>query len=133
VIAVTVHGRVRDEVVEMRVVRETRRVGDRRGIVQEFPEESERRRLFQSHRTELTDLDLERLRLVVKRPDGSVQLRFEELECVVHRQPSAERLARRLPKLAQLRPSSHDMRCFVGSDAPQGVLMDACDRRRDRL
>ena len=32
-------------------------------------------------------LDLERLRLVVKRPDGSLQLRFEEMECLIRRQP----------------------------------------------
>ena len=60
---------------------------------------------------------------MVERPDGSIELRFEKLECLVRREPRAECLSRRLPELAQFRPSSDDMRCFVEQHGVQGQVV----------
>ena len=97
-----VDGRIRDEVVEVRVVREPSRIDHCRRVVHQLPEEAEGVLLRESRRSELSDLHLERLRLVVQRPDGSVQLRFDELQRALGREPSAQRLAWCLPEVPQL-------------------------------
>ena len=76
-----------DEVVEMRVVGESGRIHDRRRVVHQFSEEAESLLLFETCRTKLTDLHLERVRLVVQRSDRSIQLGFQKLQRVVGREP----------------------------------------------
>ena len=73
-------------------MREPSGIDYRRRVVHQLPEEAEGVLFGETRRSRLSDLHLERLRLVVQRPDGSVQLRFDSCNAWSG-QPSAERLA----------------------------------------
>ena len=101
-IPVAVDGGVRDEVVQVRVVREVRGIGRRAVVVHELSEEPERVLLRESSRTNLAELHLHGRRLVVEQGDGGVQLALEELERVPGRQPVPQRILRCAPHVAKL-------------------------------
>jgi hypothetical protein len=74
VIAVAVDGGIRDEVVQVRVVREPGGIDHGWRVVHQLTEETEGVLLLETRRSKVTDLHLECLRLVVERPDRPVQL-----------------------------------------------------------
>ena len=61
---------------------------------------------------------------MVQRPDGSVQLRFDELQRVVRREPSAQRLAGCLPEAPQLGAPPRDVRRFVEQDQVERQVVE---------
>ena len=113
VIALAVDRRIRDEVVEVRVVGEAGGVGRLGIVVDEAPEEAERLRLRQADRAEVRQLHLERLRLVVQRADGSVEFALEERQRVRRREPAAKRLPGAPPQVPKLRAGAAAGRRFV--------------------
>ena len=70
---------IRDEVVKMRVVGQTARGGGLRVVVDELPEKPECVSLGETCQTDVTDLDLERVRLVMQGVDGSIEFRLKHL------------------------------------------------------
>ena len=82
VIAVAVDGRIGDEVIEMRVVRQGRCRHRRRVVVHKLAEEGERLVLRQPLRAKVAQLHVERLGLVVQRGDGAIEVCLKQRECV---------------------------------------------------
>ena len=115
VVAMALDGGVRDEVVQMRVVRQAGGVDDRWRRSSRAAGRSGRRPCFvETREAELAELHLERLGLVVQRADGSVEFRFDELQRV--RRPRAIRAARRRgarQKRVEARCSAGHVRRFV--------------------
>jgi hypothetical protein len=64
-------------------------------------------------RTKVADLDFEALGLVVQRSDSSIQLRINELQCSVGREPAAQSLARTRPQAVKPSAAFDDMRRLV--------------------
>src|SRR5262249_48136318 len=108
---VTFDGRIRDEVIEVRVVGES---PFRNGVVvDKLSEEAERVALSEAAKTEFTCLDLERIGLVVERADRAIELDFEQLDRLLAREPSPESLAWCLEHSVKVRGPSSRVRCLV--------------------
>ena len=124
VVAMAVDGRVRHEVVEMCVVRQTGRVDGRWVVVHELPEEAKRVGLGEACEADVADLHLECLSFVVQRADGSVQFCLKDVPGVVGRQPGPKRVPRGLPGTAKLRAPPYDMRSFVEKHEVQRQVVE---------
>src|SRR5262245_10697321 len=92
---------VRNEVVQMRVVRELRCFDDRWRVVHELAEESESLPLVEPRQTEIADLHFEALGLVLQRTDGPIEFRLQDLQRSVRREPGTKRLSGGLPQVAE--------------------------------
>src|SRR4051812_45694515 len=93
-ISVAFHGGVRREIVHVRVVAQLRRVDDPLVVVDKFPEQSERVGFRESFETDITELDLERVRLVVERRDRAIEVVAENAKNLVWRQPMSNGMGR---------------------------------------
>src|SRR5688572_10014641 len=104
VIPVAFDGRIRDEVIEVRVVGESR---SRNGVVvDKLPEEAECVALSEAAKTEFTRLDLERIGLVVESADRANELDFEQPDRLLVREPRPESLAWCLEHVVKVRGMS---------------------------
>ena len=77
VVAMAIDRRVGNEIIEMRVVRRPSGLYDGRRVVHELPEEAERICLGEPSGSEIADLYLEALRLVLQCTDCTIKFRFE--------------------------------------------------------
>ncbi len=153
---VALHGRVRDEVVQMRVVLQGGAGDGRRCVVHEAPKESERVAFREARRPEaLRELHLERSGGVMEASDGAIEIVLQERHDGARRQPVAQSRSRLRPEARQTRTrrvprlqafvDQHEIQLDVielgaagievGGAALDGVVDHrlATDRRRHRL
>ena len=91
-------GRTGDEKVQVRVVREGRRVGHPRRVVHQTPKEAKRLRLGEARRAQrVGELDLDAGDGVMQRRDGAVEVLLEQREHGPRREPGAQRAGRIVP------------------------------------
>ena len=101
VVAVALDRRIRDEIIQMGVVREVRGVHDRGVIVHELSEEPEGLRLGQPLQDNVAQLHVQGARLVMERGDGAIEFRLKEGDRLSSREPLPDRLRRPPPEILQ--------------------------------
>ena len=100
VVSVALHGRIGDEVVDVRVVTQGGRIDDRFVVVHQLAEEPKRLRLRQLGQPDVVELDLECVRLVMKRSHRAIEVFVKKAQGLGWRQPVPEAGEGRFPQIA---------------------------------
>ena len=116
VIAVAVDRRVRDEVIQVRVMGERRRGYRRQVVVDEAAEESEGVGFPKPFKAEVAQLHLDGFGLVMECPNRPIEFRFDEGERLAGGQPAAHRVLRGTPEVPKGRARAGAGRRLVQHD-----------------